>query len=314
MFFSNKRILLAKEESVYGTDPTPDVSNNAIDAEKIEIAYEGDVLERNPMRGHLSPVEPGLGKRSIKISFDVEIKGSGAAGTAAKLGDLLEACGFAETVSAGSSVLYAPSSTTMKSVTLYLYDLQDSGSATLHKIKGARGTVAINAEAGMFAKFSFTFYALYTLPSDVAAPSAPTYGSVKPPVVESATLTLNSITSLIVQAISLDMQNQVQASDDINSVSGISGFNITGRKPTGKIAPEAVTLAAYDFWTDWGAATARAASVVIGSVAGNKVTITMPKLTIDNIQAGERSGILIRDLPFRASANSGNDEVTIKFE
>lgn len=314
MFLTGKRILLAKEESTYGTDPTPVVASNAIDAEKIEISYEGDVLERNPVRGYLSPVAPaGIGKRSVKLSFDVELKGSGSAGTAAKLGDLLEACGFAETVSAGSAVSYAPSSGAIKSITLYLYDLQDSGSCVLHKVKGARGTMQLNAAAGQIAKFSFTFNGLYELPTDAAAPSAPTYESTKPPVVESAQVTLNGVSSLVVSEVSLDMQNNIVSSDDVNAATGISKFALTGRKPTGKIAPEAVLLATYDFWTDWKNAAERAASLVIGATAGNIITISMPKLTIDSIAGGDRNGILTRDLPFRASASAGNDEVSIIF-
>jgi len=314
MFLSGKRILLAKEEATYGDDPSPVVGSNAIDAEKISISYEGDVLERNPVRGYLSPVEPaGVGKRNIKISFDVELKGSGVAGTAAKIGDLLEACGFAETVSAGSAVSYAPSSGTVKSVTLYLYDLQDSGSCILHKVKGARGTFQLNAAAGQIAKLSFTFYGLYAIPVDAAAPSAPTYGSTKPAIVESATFTLNGVTSLVVNEVSLDMQNNVVAADDISAATGISQFALTGRKPSGKFTPEAVLLATYDFWTEWVNATARAVSLIVGATAGNIVTISAPKITLDSVGTGDKSGILTRDLPFRASASSGNDEVSIIF-
>lgn len=314
MFLTLKRILLAKEESTYGQDPTPTVGSNAIDAEKIDISYEGDVLERNPVRGDLSPVEPVLGKRWVKISFDVELKGSGSAGTAPKLGDLLEACGMSELVDAGSSVVYLPTSTVQKSITMYLYDLQDSGSAVLHKVEGARGTFQVAAEAGQVAKLSFTFYGLYNVPTDVAVPSAPTFESTKPPVCESAALTLNAISSLVVAGASLDMQNNVVPSDDVNSEHGISKFAITGRKPSGKINPEAVSLSVYDFFTDWKNATARALSMVIGSAAGNKCTISAPKLTIDSIGQEDGNGLLRRGLPFRLARSSGNDEVQFKFE
>lgn len=314
MFLTQKRILLAKVETTYGTDSTPVVASDAIDAEKIDIMYEGDVLERNPVRATLSPSQPVLGARSIKISFDVEIKGSGSAGTASKLGDLIQACGFAETVSAGSSVLYLPTGVAEKSITVYLYDLQDSGSPILHKIKGARGTFQLNAEAGKVAKLSFTFYGLYTIPADVADPGTPTYQSTKPPIVESAQLTLNGVTTLVAQALSLDMQNGVIRSDDISSVGGVSKYVITSRKPTGKIAPEAVSVAAYDYWSDWIAATARALSLVIGSAAGNKCTISMPKITPDAINQEDASGMLRRSIPYRASANAGNDEVSINFQ
>lgn len=314
MFLTGKRILLGKEEATYNSDPTPTVGSNAIDAENVEIAYEGDVLERNPVRGNLSPSEPVLGKRSVKLTFEVEIKGSGSAGTAPRIGDLLEACGMAETVSAGSSVVYLPSSTTMKSITFYLYDLQDSGSAVLHKVSGARGSFQLSAEAGNIAKLSFTFFGLYQIPTDATAPSAPTLESTKPPIVESATFTLNGVTSLVVAGVALDAQNNVVASDDVSSANGIAKFAITGRKPTGKFSPEAVLLATYDFWTDWKNATARALSLIIGSSAGNKCTVSAPKVTLDSIGSEDGGGILRRGIPFRLAGNAGNDEYQFKFE
>jgi hypothetical protein len=279
----------------------------------IKIAYNGDILERNIQRETISPTAPKIGKRWTEISFKVEIKGGGSVGVAGKLGDLLEACGFAEVASVGSSVIYAPASGTMKSMTVYVYDIQDTGSAKLHKITGARGNVKISLEAGGIAAMEFSYKGIYNIPTDVAAPSSPTFESTTPPIVQSSAFTLNSITSLIVQALSLDMANEVSESDDISSATGIKAFNITGRKPAGEFAPEAVTMAAYDFWSDWVAATQRALSVVIGSVAGNICTITAPKVTIDKISDEDKNGIRANNIPFRCSLNAGNDEVQIKF-
>jgi len=313
MFLANKRILLAKEESSYGQDPTPTVANNFMQASNIKVAYKGDVLERNIQRGNLSPVTPVIGKRWIEVSFDMELKGSGTRGVAGKLGDLLEACGLAETVSVGSSVTYAPSSSTMKSITLYVYDAQDSGSAKLHKITGARGNFNLSLEAGAIGKISFTFQGIYTVPADVSEPGAPTQESTVPPIVQSSAFSLNSVTTLIVQALNLDMGNDIQASDDVSSAGSIKAFNIVGRKPQGQFNPEAVTVATYNFWSDWVGATARALSIVIGSVSGNICTITAPKVTVDNVDMSERSGIMSHDLPYKCAVNSGNDEIQIQF-
>lgn len=314
MFFTQKRILLAKEEGTYNVDPTPTTSANAIEAEKIIVSDLGDVIERNPVRASLSPVEPaGIGKRNRKITFDVELKGSGTPGTAARLGDLLEACGWAETVSPGSAVSYTPTSAATKSVTFYVYDLQDNGNALLRKITGARGTVQFNLPAGQIGKASFTFYGHYNAPSDVSAPSNPTFETTKPPIVESLELTLNGVTSLVVNELSFDAQVNVIPSDDVNSPNSIKEFVMAGRKPTGKFTPEAVTLAVYNFWTDWAAATARAFSSRLGSTSGNRIAFSAPKLTIDSIEDSDKQGILARDIPFRMSENLNSDEFVLIF-
>lgn len=313
MFLNLKKVLLAKEESVYGSDPTPTVADNAIEAKNIRVNYRGDVLERNLQRGTLSPSEPKIGKRWIEVAFECELKGSGSAGTAPKLGDLLEACGMSETVSAGSSVTYLPSSGTMKSVTLYVYDKQDSGSAVLHKVTGARGNFNIVAEAGQIARAEFTLRGIYNAPTDVADPSAPTFESTKPPIVESSQFSLNSVTTLVVQQVSLDMNNELADSDDISSSGSLKSVNIVGRKPAGTFNPEKVSVATYGYWADWIAATSRALSLVVGTVAGNKCTISAPKVTLDNVGGGERNGVVVEDVPFRCAYSSGNDEVSLVF-
>jgi hypothetical protein len=307
------RILLAKEESSYGVDPNPTVSSNAIEAKNIKVSYKGDKLERDNVRSNISPVSPVLGKRWAEITFDLELKGSGSAGVAGKIGDLLEACSMVESVDAGSSVIYKPTSSGQKSITIYLYD-NDSASAVLHKLTGAVGTFNLKATAGQYATLSFTFRGIYNAPTDVALPSTPTYEASTPPIVESCNFTLNGDSDLIVQELSLDLANEIVDRDDISSANAIKAFMITNRNPSGKFNPEAMLVASYDFWTDWASSTQRAMSMVIGSVAGNKITITAPKVTLDDISDGERNRVLTKDIPFTLGQNLGNDEIEIKFE
>jgi len=315
MFRSKQRILLAKEESTYGTDSSPSVSDNAIDAIDIKVNYNGDVLERDLNRASLSPNQALTGKRFVEVTFTCELKGSGSLGTAPAIGDLLEACGFGEVVSAGSSVTYTPASTGHKSVTLYVYDVQvESGNWRLHKITGARGTFNLVTEAGQIAKLEFTFRGLYAIPTDVSSPGSATYEATVPPVVCSSNFTLNSNSNLVVQSLNIDLANEVNEREDLNSSGCIAGFVIAGRKPAGTFNPEAVLLATYDFWGDWVGATEREMSIVVGSSSGNKITITAPKVTIDNIAQGDRNGILTHDIPFRLAMDSGDDELEIKFE
>ena len=315
MFLTKFRLLLAKIESPYGSDSTPTVGSNAVAAKNIKINYAGETLERDTYRPTLSPESPLMGKRWIEISFDCELKGSGEAGTAPVIGALLQACGFSETVAGGASVLYAPASTGIKSATLYLYDIADSGNCRLHKILGARGTFSVKADAGGIALVSFKLMGLYTAMSDVSAPGAPTYETTKPPVVQSCTLSLNSVTSLVAQSVSLDVANDLTPQDDIASAGAIKAFIITGRKPAGTFNPEAVLAATYDFGADWAAATQRALSLAIGATAGNIITVTAPKLTPNSLADSDKSGILTQDVPFRLgrSVDAGNDELKLNF-
>jgi len=306
------RILLAKEETVYGTDPTPTVAANAVEASNIKVNYMGDLLARDIVRNNISPVNPVLGKRWVEVTFDLELKGSGTRGTAGRIGDLFEACSMAETASAGSSVTYVPTSSSQKSVTLYVYN-NDSGSSVLHKITGAVGTFSLKLTAGQFGVLSFSFKGIYNLPTDVAIPSAPTYETTTPPIVESCSFTLNSSSALIAQEMNIDLANDVISRDDINSANAIKAFLVSNRNPKGSFNPESMLVASYAFYADWVAASQRALSIVLGSTSGNIITITAPKVTIDSIADAERERVLTKDIPFTLGQNAGNDELSIKF-
>lgn len=311
---SKNRFLCAKEESVYGSDPTPTTTANALEALSVNVSYQGDKIERDVMRSNISPLAPRIGKRFIEVTFDVEVKGGGTKGTASRIGDLLEACGYAEVASAGSSVVYSPSSQSHKSVTLYIYDAISSSSSILHKVTGARGSFSLKLTAGAIAVMSFTMKGIYNAPTDVSAPTAPTFETTIPPIVESSLFTINSIDSLIAQELNLALNNEIVEQQDLNSATSLKGYLITGRKPSGSFNPEAVSVATYDFVGDWVGAEQRALSVVVGSVAGNKITITAPKVTIDSVGDGDRNGIKTVELPFSCSQNSGNDELCFLME
>lgn len=315
MFRAKQKILCAKEEETYGSDITPAVGTNDIDASNIVINYRGEKLDRDLQRESLSPENPVIGKKSIEISFTCELKGSGSAGTAPQIADLLEACGFSESVDAGSSVVYAPASTGHKSVTIYLYDVQveSSGNYRLHKITGARGNANLIFEAGQIARVEFTFQGLYNIPTDVVDPGDPSYESTNPPIVDSATLQLNS-ESLIAQMVGINLNNNVVEREDLNTAHGLKGFEITGRAPTGEMNPEAVLLATYDFWTDWADATARALELTLGATAGNILEVSAPKVTPDNIDEADRNGIRAERIPFTLGLDSGDDELILTFK
>jgi len=313
-FLTKQRVLLALEEDGYASGSVPVPANNAIAAEEVSYSYPGEVLERNLQNDSLSPDSPLIGKRYTEITFSCELKGSGTAGTAPAIGDLLEACGFSESIDAGLSVVYAPDSTEMKSVRIYMYDYNSGGgNAKLHDIQGARGSFELVLEAGQRPMINFTFQGLYEIPEDVANPS-PVYGeTTKPPVVESASFEINSETTLVVQALNIDMANELVQSEGINASTGVSKIVIVGRKPNGSFNPEVVTIATEDFFTDWVGATQRDLSVALGSVAGNICTITAPKVTYDTINDGDRNGIRINEIPFHLGKDSGNDELVLTF-
>lgn len=313
---SKNRIILVKEESSYGVDSSP-VGANAIQARDIRYRYSSDLIETDYVSSTLSPSAPITGKRWIELSFESDIKGSGSAGVAPQLGDCFEACAFTETIggSNGSSIIYTPRSASIKSVTIYVYDLLTASTARLHKITGVRGNMTKIFSAGKVARAQFRMQGYYTLPTDNGSlpTPAPVGESIIPPVCESMLFTFNSYAGFVIQELSVDMGNNVEQIDDINSANALKEIRITGRRPAGRFNPEAVAMATKDLYSDWVASTQRAVTMQLGSTNYNKVAFSMPKVTLDGIEEDSLNGRIVENIPIKFNRSSGNDELTMTF-
>ncbi len=311
MGLRQKALILAKEEATYGTDSVPTNSANALPAYNPTIKFVGAAVDRNFVRETISPAPGLLGSRYCELTFETEIYTNGAAGTAPRYADLLEACSMSETIVAVTSATYKPNSlgTTAKSVTLYAYF-----DGRVHKLTGCVGNVELLFKAGEPARLKWTFRGLFSLPTDVSVP-APTFetGFNSPPKALGVNLTYNSLTTFAAQQISINLGNQLANRVDINATHGYKGFVVVDRQGTASFNPEAFVVATYDIWTDWINATLRQLSLVLGSGAGNVCTITCPKLEVMDINQGDRDGVEVFEVPFKLAYNAGDDELSIAF-
>lgn len=114
---SRKRLILSKIESPYGTDSSPS-GTDAILVRNLEISpIEADVVSRDLIRPYLGNYDQLLAQTRVVVTFQVEMAGSGTAGTAPRFSSLLRACGMAETITAapvtGSAVAGAANTITL---------------------------------------------------------------------------------------------------------------------------------------------------------------------------------------------------------
>lgn len=307
MFFKNVA-LLAKEETTYGTDPTPTGAANAILSKGVTIApYLGNRVTRDLDRssfGAQSEINVGP---YVTVTFGVEYAASGTAGTAPKWGPLLKSCGFSETVSAGISVTYATVSTSLKSCTLYFYmDGQQ------HKVVGARGNVSLNMSRGQIPTLNFTFTGKYTRPTAVANPALTLTGWTAPLAVTKAntpTFSLHSYAAYC-EALTLDMGNQVV----YRNLIGSETIELTDRNPRGNVVIEAVAIGTKDYFTAMEAhagVTLGAVNLVHGTTAGNILTLAGSYVQLGNIAMNNSDGVCTYGMDTVWTASSGNDELTI---
>jgi len=303
----NREVITAKIETTYNVDAAP-AAADAILVENVSWSNEGlRMNERNSIRGNIGKLQQIFGGRLMSVSFDVEIKGSGTAGTPPEIGQLLRACGMGETIVALTSVSYSPGSSGHESITLHFY--RDGKRFIL---TGCRGNVTEQLETGAQGKMSFAFTG-HVAPETDTAMIAPTYDSTVPVAVIGAAFSIGAY-SAVISSLSFDLSNTLATPPDISAVDGYAEIRITNRDVNGSFDPEDTLLAVNDWQNDLiNGNTLALDTGVIGSVAGNRYQLTMPAVYYREMGPGDRDGIRTLDISFGAAESAGDDEFTLVF-
>jgi len=302
--------ILAKIESVYGTDPVPTGATNAIAVINPQYSADFTLNERDQiLRDSLSRLSAVVGIKLARLTFGVEMKGSGTAGTPARHGVLHRMCGMSETVVAVTSVTYAPINSGFESGTVYWYD-----GSKLYKITGAYASCRIVEEVGNFGRFEFSVLGIWNQPTDAAIPSMTLDATRAQPVINLG-LTIGGYTP-VGSSLNIDMNVAIGRRLDFNSTTGLKGVQITGRGVGGTLDIETVTEATYPAWANAAAGTegALAGNLISGS-AGNRVAVTSPKIQLEAPQQAETESIRHNQIGvrFNPSVDSASDEISIAY-
>ncbi len=311
----NRELILAKIESTYNVDSTPSAATDAILVENINWSQEGlRMVDRPSIQASLSTNQQIYAGSLRSVTFDVEIKGAGAAYSASvapEVDVLLRACGMGVTLvtTVGSeSITYEPVSTGHESITIYYY--QDG---MLYKLTGCRGNVSFDLSTGAYGKVSFTFVGHSSSPTD-AALVTPTYDSTIPPPVIAGAFNVDSYAAVIA-ALGFDLGNTTATPDNFSAADGFGDVQITKRDVNGSFDPEAVTVATEAFEANLRSGLSMALTTgSIGSTQYNRYTVDMPAIYYRSLAPGDRDGIRTYSMGFGADESSGDDEVSIKFD
>lgn len=308
MALTRKRLILAKKETTYGTDSSP-AGTDAVLVRNLEITpIEADVVSRDLIRPYLGNSPQLLANSRVSITFQVELAGSGTAGTAPRFGGLLQACGMSETVVATTSVTYAPVSSSFSSATIYF-----NNDGILHKATGCRGSFSLSAAVGEIPTLDFTMVGVYNAPTDTAAPAV-TYSNQASPLVfkqgNTSSFQLFSYAGCL-QSVSFDIANETVYRELVGCAKEVL---ITNRAPSGEVMIEAPALATKDFFSIAQTETTGNLTFLHGTTAGNRVTLTASQVDISNPSYADQDGIQMLNIPYVAvPTTAGNDEVSLAF-
>ncbi|MCU7877136.1 MAG: hypothetical protein KZQ84_10100 [Candidatus Thiodiazotropha sp. (ex Lucinoma borealis)] len=302
-----EKLILAKLEPVYGVDSLPTAATNAIQAANVDLMpLEADLVNRNLMRGALgNELQIHVGVH-VKMSFDVEMAGSGAAGTAPHYGPLLRGCSHSEVLNV-DNVPYAPIDDLEESLTMYLHF-----SGQLHAMLGARGTVDIRLNPKGIPYYHFEFTGLWMGPSSVADPAVDFSGIPIPLAVTNTntpTFTMHGEPQKV--AAFEFKQNNGKFYDNLI---GEESVPINDRKPSGSITIEAPNISDKDWFTTTYGSAVGAMQWIQGLTAGRIIEFNAPRVQVLQPKYTERNGrVMIQmNLSFVAADDgSGNPEYTI---
>jgi hypothetical protein len=309
MALTRKRLIQVKREVTYGTDSVP-VGTDALLVRNLEITpIEADVISRDLIRPYIGNSPQLLANTRVSITFQVELAGSGTAGTAPRYGAILQACGMSETIVASTSVTYAPVSAAFSSATIYF-----NNDGIRHILTGCRGTFTLNAEVGQIPTIDFTMIGIYNAPTDTALPAV-TYSAQASPLIfrqgNTSGFQFFSYAGCL-QSVSFDIANETVYRELVGCVREVL---ITNRAPSGNVMIEVpATLATRDFFNLAQTETTGNLTFLHGTTAGNRVTLTAGQCDISNPTYGDQDGVQMFNIPYVAvPTTAGNDEVSLAF-
>ncbi len=310
MALTRKKFLIAKIESSYGTDPTPVGGSDAVQVTNLEVTpIESDNVQASAYLGFIgnSTRATLVANKRVSVTFDVELAGSGTAGTAPAFGPLLKSCGLSEPTVADTSVTYAPVSRNFASATLYcFYD------GTRHKITGARGSVSFNFTAGQFAVASFNFIGIYNAPDDTALSGTFTVANQAAALevndTNLTTATFFGETSQRIESFDMALNNELIYKETASSKEVL----ITNRAVGGTAVIEAPAVGTTDYFADAIGVSTASSSMVLGATGGNIVTLTAAQTDVTGVSYGDTNGVISLSMPYLAlPTTAGNNELSL---
>jgi hypothetical protein len=305
---SRKRLILAKTESTYGTNSTP-AGTDAVLVRNLEITpLESDVVSRDLIRPYYRNSDALLANPRVRISCEVEMAGSGTAGTAPRFGPLLLACGTAATTVASTSVTYAPVSSAFSSCTI-LYNVD----GVQHVLTGCRGTFTMNCQLGQIPTLQFEMTGIYNNPTDTAQPAV-TYAAQATPLIfrdgNTSAFSFMSYSGCLM-SVDFNLANDIVYRELIGCTKEVL---VTDRKPAGTVMIEAVTLATKNYFTDALGSTTGNLTFLHGTTAGNRVTFSSPQSDVTQPTYSESDGVQMLSIPYVSlPTTAGNNEFSLAF-
>lgn len=178
---------------------------------------------------------------------------------------------------------------------------------------GARGSFTLEGEVGQPMQFSWSFSGDLGTAQDLPQIVTTGLSAIRPPRLLGAIVAYGigaQVHRLPTKRVSVDNGGQVNPNLDVNRPGGATGSNVTDRDPSIQIAVDQVH-SAFDWESARDNGTLVRFSAVLGSVAGNIVTISAPQCQVTEVSQSDADGVATFDITMkpRRVLESGDDEL-----
>ncbi|HEU4958964.1 MAG TPA: phage tail tube protein [Sphingomonas sp.] len=304
------KILWRKKELVYGEDATPTAAANAALTRNFTTKpVVTDRIQRNLDRAVRGRAPDAPSNERQTFSYELELAGSGAAGTAAPWMEDLEACGMAApvlTAETDAVQKFAAIGTALSSMTAYHWH-----GTMRRRAVGARGTFGWDVTAGQypFVKLDMTGMLLLPTPIDSVAPAAPDLSRWQDPVevnTDNTDFTLDGF-ALVLKSFTGDVNAEIAA----RNLVGARYIQRGNHAITGRIVGEVPDLGAKNYFDTLRSGAEIAVNLTHGTVAGNIVEFAGAHLQITDIDLSEENDVLMLTLSYGLNVGTTPDDLII---
>ena len=306
-------VVTAKVETTPGLDALPTGAANAVLVSEVSVTpLDAQSIDRALIRGYFGGSEQLVGPGSVKLSYSVELAGSGAAATPPAWGQLLLGCAAAEGVlTTPARVEYTPVSTGLKTITQYYYD-----DGLVHKLTSSMGNCTLSAKVGERPMLRFEWTGLdggivvAPNPTGTFTPWKKPVSMTKANVIDitlGATYAAGALTGGTIYnstGLELNFGNVV----NFRALLSSEVVDISDRQSTATMEVELSAAQEAALMDDVKANVTRSLAFTIGTATGNKVIVFAPSVQLTNPRKSELNGNRLIGFDLRLVPVNGNDE------
>lgn len=320
--FTKSSVVALKLQPTQGIDSIAGapVSADIMRVSNQSVTFNHTMVDRGDLRSTFGANGKIFAGGSVDVSYDFELSGSGAAGTAPGADVAFKVSGLAAVINAGSNVTYNPISASLQAGTQYFYD-----SGALHKQLDARANLEkLSFNAGEIPKASIKFTGADGGDTQIAVPSTSPAATWVAPLgvceANSSDVTFGGTYTLATGAIAggttyaasgleFSQGNALQFTNLLGQEIG----DITGRSATVSVTLDCTAAQEAAFRAQLKANTDQTLIFSHGTTAGNKVQLYCPAAQLTNVSKTEKNGRRLVKLDFDCKQTIGNDDFYIAF-